>query len=150
MARFIACMALAICTAAPAQAPTKAPDACSILLANGGREFLGGSPERISRDLGRTCQLTNPASGVVSFTLRPGVGRATFDRDVEKMRRDPNYSFKEEPEFGATAFSSSVGSTGATIFVVLKGDLIVVLQIQSLHSDPGAVRTLVRRVLAGV
>ncbi len=141
-------MALAVCTATPAQGPAKLPDACGIVLANGGREFLGGNPESLSRDP-RSCQLTDNASGVVMFLLRTGVTRAAFDGDVAKMRRDPTYSLKEEPEFGANVFSSSVANTQATIFMALKGDRVVVLQILSLHPDPAAMRKFFKRLLAG-
>jgi hypothetical protein len=142
-------MALAVCTATPAQGPGKLLDACDIVLTHGGREFLGGNPEVLSREPTRSCQLTDPASGVVMFILRTGITRATFDGDVAKMRRNPAYSLKEEPEFGANVFSSSVANTNAIVFMALKGDRVVVLQILSLHPDPTAMRRFFKRLLAG-
>ena len=62
----------------------------------------------------RTVPASSPIPPAASCHSPCGRGsvRATFDRDVEKMRRDPNSNFSEEPE-SAPAFSSSVGRHGS-------------------------------------
>ena len=77
--------------------------------------------------------------------------RATLERERERQdKRVPTSAARmvvqDEPEFGPSAFSVTMGNSVQTY--VLKGDTMIMLGIQMLAGEPARNKAFVRRVIA--
>jgi len=132
---------------------TSKQNACEILRAAGIMDLLGPTAQSVTDDRaapGTQCRFEQPR-GVVMLNLFPATNRATLERERERQdKRVPTSAARmvvqDEPEFGPSAFSVTMGNSVQTY--VLKGDTMIMLGIQMLAGEPARNKAFVRRVIA--
>ena len=127
------------------------PAPCEILAAAGLRSLLPGGVRQTDREQ-RTgvpaCGLADSQGRDVFLMLAPAAGRAAFEAEVERIRKQPRQTVQDEPQLGPAAVSAAHGTR--VVFVVLKGETLVVIAFQMRPLDVPTLRDFTRRVLAEV
>ncbi|MEO8054593.1 MAG: hypothetical protein ABI768_05540 [Acidobacteriota bacterium] len=128
-----------------------APEPCALLAAAGIRSLLPGGVRQADRERRSglsACVMADTQGQEVFLIVVPAAGRPAFEAEVERIRKQPRQVVRDEPLLGLAAVSGVHGYT--VVFLVLKGETLVIASFQMPPADVTRSREFTRRVLAGV
>lgn len=127
------------------------PEPCALLAAAGIRSLLPGGVRQADRERRSglpACVMADTQGQEVFLIVVPAAGRPAFEAEVERIRKQPRQVVRDEPLLGPAAVSGVQGYT--VVFLVLKGETLVIASFQMPPPDVTRSREFTRRVLAEV